>query len=265
MADILTYNPADPEAPEFSAEDQENIAVGEALQQEQNQLLAGKYENAEALEKAYIELQKKLGEDGQEQPTDEQVTEEKPPEVEPEEAEESTSVSLINSASAEFAESGELTAETMEQFNQMSSKDLVEAYMQMSRDQPQQATQVNDLTDGEVNAIKNVAGGEDAYSALTQWAGENLPANIVQGFDNLVNSGDSAVIQLAVAGLKAQYENVNGYEGRMLTGKAPTANADVYKSQAQVVEAMSDPRYDNDPAYRQGVYEKLERSNNLQF
>ena len=61
-------------------------------------------------------------------------------------------------------------------------------------------------------------------------------------------------------GLKAQYENVNGYEGRMVTGKAPVQSKDAYRSQAELVTAMSDPRYDRDPAYRQDVYEKLERS-----
>ena len=51
----------------------------------------------------------------------------------------------------------------------------------------------------------------------------------------------------------------------MLTGKAAQTNNDVYRSQAQVVEAMSDPRYETDPAYRQDVADKLERSNNVQF
>ena len=46
----------------------------------------------------------------------------------------------------------------------------------------------------------------------------------------------------------------------MLTGKAPQTSKDVFKSQAQVVAAMSDPRYDNDPAYRQDLIEKLDRS-----
>ena len=50
----------------------------------------------------------------------------------------------------------------------------------------------------------------------------------------------------------------------MLTGKAAKSTGDVFKSQAQVVKAMSDPQYDKDPAYRQEIYDKLERSN-LQF
>ena len=65
--------------------------------------------------------------------------------------------------------------------------------------------------------------------------------------------------------MKSQYQEANGYEGTMLTGKAPTNTKDVYRSQAELVQAMSDRRYDNDPAYRQDVIEKLERSDNLTF
>ena len=49
----------------------------------------------------------------------------------------------------------------------------------------------------------------------------------------------------------------------MLTGKK-SSPSDVFKSQAQLVEAMSDPRYENDPAYRAEVIEKLDNSD-LQF
>ena len=50
----------------------------------------------------------------------------------------------------------------------------------------------------------------------------------------------------------------------MLTGKAAASSRDVFRSQAEVVAAMNDIKYDRDPAYRQDVYDKLERSN-LQF
>ena len=58
----LTYNPAEEQEGEFTEQEQENIKVGEALEEQQNQLLAGKFKDAEDLEKGYIELQKKLGE-----------------------------------------------------------------------------------------------------------------------------------------------------------------------------------------------------------
>ena len=64
--------------------------------------------------------------------------------------------------------------------------------------------------------------------------------------------------------MKSEYDNAEGYEGRMLTGKAAASSRDVFRSQAEVVAAMNDIKYDRDPAYRQDVYDKLERSN-LQF
>ena len=51
----------------------------------------------------------------------------------------------------------------------------------------------------------------------------------------------------------------------MYTGKAPVQKSDIFRSQAELVEAMSDRRYERDPAYRQDVIEKLERSDNLAF
>ena len=47
----------------------------------------------------------------------------------------------------------------------------------------------------------------------------------------------------------------------MVTSAAPKTGGDQFQSQAEVVEAMSDPRYDRDPAFRQKVMKKLERSN----
>merc|ERR1711981_1551111 len=62
----------------FSAEEQDSLKVGEALAEEQSKKLAGKFEDAEALEKAYIELQSKLGEPKEEKaPVKEEKTEAK--------------------------------------------------------------------------------------------------------------------------------------------------------------------------------------------
>ena len=262
MAETLTYDAGtDTVSTEenLTTDEQDSLEVGSKLVDQQEQLLAGKYKNAEELEKAYIELQQKLGSDekGESEPEQTEETEELP-EISPE-------VQLISEASVEFDEKGELGAETLEKFQQMSSKDLVSAYMELqslAANAPQATTQESpDLTDADVNSIKNSAGGEQEYSNLLNWAGQNLPQSTVEAFDALCDSGDVQSIQLAVSGLKAQYENANGYEGRMLSGKPPRSSGDVFNSQAQVVEAMSDPRYDKDPAYRQNIMLKLERSN----
>ena len=242
----------------LSAEEQDSLEVGEKLVAEQEGLLAGKYKNAEELENAYIELQKKLGDnDGlQDQGKEtEEVTEE------PEEA--SPAMSLISEASAEYyANENSLTDETIEKFSAMSSKDLVNAYVQSLKNAPAQeaAAPEVEMSDADVNQVQNSVGGEKQYNQIVSWAGENLPKQQVDAFDNLIGTGNTEMIKLAVAGLKAQYSDANGYEGRTLQGKPYKANSETFRSQAELVAAMGDPRYDTDPAYRQDVIEKLNRS-----
>jgi len=278
MAETLTVDPT-PEAEvsgevegvSLTAEEQDSLQVGEQIQEQQEQLFAGKYKSAEELEKAYGELQKKLGEKGDEdseEAGDSEPVESKEDSEETEETSQpSAAAELITSASNEFSEKGELTAETIAKFSSMSSQELVEAYMQVQGQLPQasQEAEVADISTAVVNEVKNAAGGETAYNNMVQWAGENLEQSSIEAFDTIINSGSVDAIKLAVSGLKAQYENSNGYEGTMLTGKAPTDTKDVYRSQAELVAAMSDRRYDNDPAYRQDVIARLERSDNLEF
>ena len=253
----LTYDPTPADQPEFSEEELDSLKVGEEMEQSEQQLLAGKYTNAEELEKAYIELQKKLGGEEEETAEPEDVEEEQ------EEVEVSAGEVLISDASAEFAEKGELSQETMEQFAGMSSQELVEAYMAYRENNPTpDAAPSDDLSDSQINFIKNQAGGEESYDQLVSWAGQNLPDSYITAFDNIVETGNMEAITMAVAGLKSQYEEVNGYEGRMLSGKgAPQERPDVFRSQSEVVQAMADPRYDTDPAYRNDVFEKLSNSN----
>ena len=121
-----------------------------------------------------------------------------------------------------------------------------------------------DLNQSDIDSITKSVGGVEQYKTLMDWAGKTLSQDAIDSFDDLVNTGNKGSIQLAVNGLVSQYQNDNGYEGRMLQGKPSKTNTDVYQSQAQLVEAMGDPRYDKDPAYRQAVIAKLDRSD-LQF
>ena len=254
MAETLSYDPT-PEAEVLTEEEQDSLQVGQELKEQQDELLAGKYKSAAELEKAYVELQKKLGEGSEEQEEGEaESSEEEAPEVSPVQ-------SLITDASAEFAEKGELTEEMMSRFSEMSSRDLVQAYMEMQANAPQaESAEPVELSDNEVNAIKNSVGGEAEYEKVIDWASTNLSESQIEAYDDIIASGNSAAIQMMVDGLKAQYDSSNGFEGQMLSGKAPTSSRDVFRSQQQVVEAIADPRYDRDPAYRNEILEKLERS-----
>jgi len=254
MAETLSYDPT-PEAEVLSEEEQDSLQVGQELKEQQEQLLAGKYKSAAELEKAYVELQKKLGEGSDEDEQGEaEPSEEEAPEVSP-------AQSLITDASAEFAEKGELTEEMMSKFSEMSSQDLVQAYMEMQANAPQaEAAEPVELSDNDINTIKNSVGGEAEYDKVIDWATTNLSESQIEAYDDIISTGNTDVIQMMVDGLKAKYDSANGFEGRMLTGKAANNSGDVFRSQEEVVSAIADPRYDRDPAYRNDVLEKLERS-----
>ena len=265
MSETYSYDNT-PEAEVLTEEEQDSLQVGEQLVAEQEELLAGKYKSTEDLEAAYLSLQKKLGQEEEEvdyESSDEGYEEEEGSDEEI--SENAPAVSLINEASEEYyANEGTLSEETIEKFSEMSSQDLVNAYLEIQQNNPQANPQGIEMSDAQVNSVMNAAGGEANYNRIVEWAASNLDNRSIDAFDSGVDSGNPAAINIAFAGLKSRYEDANGYEGRMLSGKAASSGGDLYRSQAELVAAMSDPRYDSDPAYRADVIEKLELSD-LQF
>jgi len=256
MTETLNYDPTDPDAPELSEDEQDSLEVAEKLGQQESELYAGKFENAEELENAYLELQRKLGSDDDDEVEETTFDED---EVEVDEAI-VAGIETIQDASDEYySNDGNLSEETMEKFGAMSAQDLVQAYMAI-QENTDPADSYPDLTDADMNTVYNSVGGEAEYGKLTAWAADNMEDTALDAFNSIIDQGNPTAIQIAVAGMKAEYDNAEGYEGRMLTGKA-ARTTDGFRSQAEVVQAMSDPRYDKDPAYRQDLYDKLERSN----
>ena len=260
MSETLSYDNT-PETEVLSAEEQDSLEVGEQLVAEQEQLLAGKYKNAEDLEAAYLSLQKKLGQEEEEvdyEESDEGYAEEEASDEEV--SEYAPAVSLINEASDEYyANDGELSEETISRFSEMSSQDLVNAYLEIQANNPQ-AQQSVEMSEAQVNSVQNAAGGEANYNRVIEWAASNLPDAQINAFDSVVDTGNPAAIGIAFQGLQRQYEEANGYEGRMLQGKPASSSGSIFRSQAELVAAMGDPRYDTDPAYRADVVEKLNNS-----
>ena len=265
MAETLSYDNT-PDAEVLTAEEQNSLEVGEKLVAEQEGLLAGKYKSAEDLESAYLSLQKKLGQTEEEEvdyeKSDEGYAEEE--ESNEEVSDDAPAVSLINEASEEYyANDGTLSQETIERFSEMSSTDLVNAYLEIQANNPQ-ATQSVEMSDAQINSVQNAAGGEANYNRIVEWAASNLPDAQIEAFDSVVDTGNPAAIGIAFQGLQRQYDEANGYEGRMLQGKAASSAGETFRSQAELVSAMGDPRYDTDEAYREDVLRKLDNSD-LQF
>jgi hypothetical protein len=254
MAETLTFDNST-ESEVLTPEEQNSLEIGQQMRADQEQLLAGKYKSVEELEKGYLEAQKQLGKSENDEPeVSEEQTEESETPFKP-----SAVTDLISEASTQFYESGELTSDMIEKFSSMDSKELVEAYMSMQAASPETQA-APDLNEAQVKSIMDSVGGNEAYTELTNWAANNLTESQTAGFDNLVETGNAEMIQLALQGIKAQYDNAFGSEGVQLQGKPPSNSRDVYRSQQEVVDAISDPRYDRDEAYRQDVLEKLERS-----
>jgi len=267
MAETLSYDNT-PDTEVLSAEEQNSLEVGEKLVAEQEQLLAGKYKSAEELENAYLSLQKKLGQTEEEEEVDYESSDEGYEEEEgsdEEVSEYAPAVNLITEASEEYyANDGQLSEETIESFSQMSSQDLVNAYLEIQANNPQAPTQGVELSEAQVNSVQNACGGEANYNAVVDWAASNLTDDAINAFDSVVDSGNPMAISIAFKGLQNEYNEANGYEGRMLQGRAASSAGETFRSQAELVSAMGDPRYDTDEAYRDDVLRKLDASD-LQF
>ena len=112
------------------------------------------------------------------------------------------------------------------------------------------------------NQVMSSVGGQDEYSTMVEWAKTNYSEQQIEAYDNAVNSGDVNSAMLAAKGLRADYQGSTGNEGTTYGGESPTGDAsgNVFRSNAEVVQAMRDPRYESDMAYRQDVLDKLDRS-----
>ena len=248
----LTYNPNEQAEGELSTEEQESLEVGEKLAEQQTEMLAGKFKTAEDLEQGYIELQKKLGE------PKEETAEPEPEAKKEEDTTEEIDTSLLTNLWEE-ANAGEYKEETLNKLASMDARDIAQMYLKERSEAPEPTQSA--LTDENVSQLQEVAGGKEGYGEMMQWAANNLNENEIKMYDQVMDIGNPLAAYFAVQALAYRFNDARGVDGEMLTGKAAKADADVFKSQAQVVKAMSDPQYDKDPAYRQAIYDKLERSN----
>ena len=248
MSEVMSMIPEETAPGELNADEQESLQVGEELAQQQETRLAGKYKSAEELEAAYIELQKKLGESDNQQ---------KEPEEQNEEPEDTTSIldKLWEESSSE-----NISQETLDELAKANPNDLAKMYLEY-RSQAEQGNQRAVMTEQDVSQLKGLVGGESQYNEMLGWAGQNMSAKEIEMYDSIMDKGDPAAAFFAVQALAYRYQESNGVEGNLVQGKAPSNSAGAFRSQAELVRAMSDSRYDSDPAYRQDVMKKLERSN----
>ena len=165
------------------------------------------------------------------------------------------------------------------------AKSLEQAYIELqkklgeSRDEVQQADEPDEgdegdeeeseeveeqteqrLTQDQADKLFEMVGGKKAYQAMIEWAGQSLSQGEIEMYDRVMAKGDPSAIFFAVQALSGKYNDAVGKDGKLLTGRGTSSEGSSFRSQAELVQAMSDPRYDRDPAYRQDVMRKLENS-----
>lgn len=250
MANEITLNPSEQIEGEFSAEELDSLAVGEKLAEQEQQLLAGKYQSAEELERGYLELQKRLSSPAEEEPQVEEAPE-------AEEEEEIEVDGDLFDAIMESYRTGEWDDNLVEEVGKMDPIDV--ANMFLTKQGEAQQTEV--ATEEDVTQIQDSVGGVDEYQNMLQWAGQNLSEQEINLYDAAMDRGDPLTMFFAAQALNSRYQDAVGYDGEMLTGSAPRNTSNAFRSQAELIAAMSDPRYDKDPAYRQDIADKLAVSN----
>tara|TARA_Y100001963_G_scaffold140172_1_gene206887 strand:+ start:1135 stop:1959 length:825 start_codon:yes stop_codon:yes gene_type:complete len=250
----------------LNSDEQESLALGEQMQDAEDGLLAGKYKDTKDLEKAYSELEKKLGEksepDSEEfesEYEDEEYEEEYEDEEYEDEEYEEEDPSILDQLWDEGVNS-QLSKETFEELQKMDPVEVAKLAMQdrsalLAQNGPQ------DFSEEDVAQIQGLVGGEENYNNLMDWAQQSIPESEVNMFDSVMEQGNPLAAYFAIQALALRYQDAAGRDGELITGKAPVSNSEVFNSQQELMAAQSDPRYEDDPAYRAAIMQKLERSN----
>jgi hypothetical protein len=223
---------------------------------------AGKFKSAEDLEKAYLELQKKLGQKDEGTEDDSTTDDDSVPDEEEEKSPVAKRVDFLKEASDEYySNNNELKPETIQKLKELPSEELIEAYLELQKNNP--VAKAQPLSDDAAKTIVDSVGGQNAYNDTLAWAADNLKPEEVAAYDNVVNSGNKDAIFFAVQALNQRYKDSVGFEGQQISGRAPKSTVKGFRSNAELANAISDPRYRNDPAYRYDIEQKLAASGDL--
>jgi len=250
------------ETPPMSRQDLETLAKNET---DENGLILGKFKSVEDLAASYKELEGKLGaatEEDQAETSEQEETETTESNFDAEEYYGDGLASVLEEVgidpqeiSNRFTETGEINDDDYTKLGEAGfSKQVIDTYLDGLRNG---GVTGEDIASAQIQGIKDSVGGDDNYSKMVAWAVDNLPANEVNEFNSLTETGNATAIKFAVQGLYSQYNNAMGVEPNLVTGRASQSGPAPFRSTAEVVTAMSDPRYGKDVTYTEDVQRRL--------
>ena len=246
------------ETPPMSAQDLEGL-------KDENGLYAGKFKSVEDLANSYKELEGKLGSIEQTQETEEVETSEETEQQEFD-AQDYYGEGLASvleevgidpqEISQRFVDNDSISDDDYSKLEDAGfSKQVVDTYLDGLRGVG--AADADEIPADIIKGIKDSVGGDETYGQMQSWAEQNLSDEEGVAFNNLMDTGDAATIQLAVEGLYSRYSKSMGVEPNLYTGRPAASGPTPYRSTAEVVTAMSDPRYGKDVTYTEDVQRRL--------
>ena len=257
---ISTHEDA-PLPPEGTKEhEQEMVQLAEeanAVEREDEQpaWLPDKFESPEDMAKAYHELERKLSSESESVTDSDEGT---PPPQTPLPSIEETKKALSEQGldydkyQKEYVDTNTLSKESYAELKEKGmSSEMVDSWIEGQ----------NAITEKLTDAAYSVVGGEKAYNDIVSWAAKSLSQNEQEAFNRALESANPNDGMFAIKSLNAQYKMANGSDPNLLQGSTGGSGSGAYKSLAQMSEAMRDPKYHSDPAFREEVTRKLESSN----
>ena len=250
------------ETPPMSQQDLETLAKNET---DENGLILGKFKSVEDLAASYRELEGKLGQstkEDQPEKTEEQ-TESNDTEFNAKDFYGDGLANILEEVgidaqdiSKRFTEKGQINNDDYSKLEKAGfSKQVIDTYLDGLKGTSNATNE--DIATTQIQAIKDSIGGDETYTKMVSWAVENLPANEVKEFNSLTETANATAIKLAVQGLYSQYNNAMGVEPNLVTGRASQSGPTPFRSTAEVITAMSDPRYGKDVTYTEDVQRRL--------
>ena len=235
MVDRIEFDRDSEETPPTNDEPQ-------ATPEDRPEWLPDKFDSPQAMADAYSELEHKLGSGSDEETSTDSG-----------ETTSGLSEDFLQKYSVKFFQEGLDEADYKAMADQGIPRQLVDQFAAGNQALMAQQTQ----------SVFEEVGGEKNYTDMIEWASNNLPESEVNQFNATIEKGVMDELMMAVKGLHSRWQQGHGTEATLVEGTTKKAGDSAFQSTTQVINAMNDPRYAKDPAFRQEVQRKLANSQAL--
>lgn len=157
----------------------------------------------------------------------------------------------LDTAKSEIQATGEISKETYAELSKTYPKDALDLSI----------TSLKSAKTSAETTVYETVGGKDNYSQMAEWAKTGLSAEELSQYNEAVSSGNPFIQKAAVQTLQNAFTKANGTGGERIQGDlSGDLNTNGYKNHREMVDAMKDPKYNTDSAYRSEVEAKAKVS-----